>query len=108
MSKYHEIVRELSERIAHKQYPANSYLPSESELCKEFDASRDTVRKALNLLADRKSILKEKGKGSKVLPVEVVTFPTSGLISFKELAFHLKNWPFIRRKPSKPMCWNLP
>lgn len=88
MSKYHEIARELSERIAHKQYPAHSYLPSESELCKEFDASRDTVRKALNLLADRKSILKEKGKGSKVLPVEVVTFPTSGLISFKELAFH--------------------
>lgn len=88
MSKYLEIARELSQRIANLEYPADSYLPSESELCKEFDASRDTVRKALNLLSERKSILKEHGKGSRVLPVDVVTFPTSGLTSFKELSAH--------------------
>lgn len=88
MSKYIEIAREISERITSKRYPADSYLPSENELCEEFGASRDTVRKALNLLAERKCILKEKGKGSRVLPVDIVTFPTSGLISFKELAAH--------------------
>lgn len=88
MSKYIEIAREISERITSKRYPADSYLPSENELCEEFGASRDTVRKALNLLAERKRILKEKGKGSRVLPVDIVTFPTSGLISFKELAAH--------------------
>lgn len=87
MSKYIEIAREISKRITSKRYPADSYLPSENELCEEFGASRDTVRKALNLLAERKSILKEK-KGSRVLPVDIVTFPTSGLISFKELAAH--------------------
>lgn len=115
MSKYIEIARELSERITHKIYPPNSYLPSENELCKEFDASRDTVRKALNLLADRKSILKEKGKGSKVLPVDIVTFPASGLISFKELAsqssqtietdvirFGLTDDPYILEKLAMP------
>lgn len=88
MSKYIEIAREISERITSKRYPADSYLPSENELCEEFGASRDTVRKALNLLAERKRILKEKGKGSRVLPVDIVTFPTSGLISFKEPAAH--------------------
>ncbi|MFR7639344.1 MAG: trehalose operon repressor [Allobaculum sp.] len=88
MSKYIEIAREISKRITSKRYPADSYLPSENELCEEFGASRDTVRKALNLLAERKRILKEKGKGSRVLPVDIVTFPTSGLISFKELAAH--------------------
>lgn len=87
MSKYIEIAREISKRITSKRYPADSYLPSENELCEEFGASRDTVRKALNLLAERKRILKEK-KGSRVLPVDIVTFPTSGLISFKELAAH--------------------
>lgn len=87
MSKYIEIAREISKRITSKRYPADSYLPSENELCEEFGASRDTVRKALNLLAERKRILKEK-KGSHVLPVDIVTFPTSGLISFKELAAH--------------------
>ncbi len=87
MSKYIEIAREISKRITSKRYPADSYLPSENELCEEFGASRDTVRKALNLLAERKRILKEK-KGSRVLPVDIVTFPTSGLVSFKELAAH--------------------
>lgn len=86
MAKYVDIARILSERIAQSVYPANSYLPSEADLCKEFDASRDTVRKALNLLAERKQIFKEHGKGSKVLEPAVVTFPSSGLTSFKELA----------------------
>lgn len=86
MAKYVDIARELSDRIMNSTYPADSYLPSESELQEEFQASRDTIRKALNLLADRKRIVKEKGKGSRILPTEMVTFPTSGLTSFKELA----------------------
>lgn len=86
MAKYVEIARELSNRIMNSTYPADSYLPSESELQQEFDASRDTIRKALTLLAERKRIVKEKGKGSRVLPVDMVTFPSSGLTSFKELA----------------------
>lgn len=86
MAKYVEIARELSERIMNGTYKANSYLPSESELQEEFSASRDTVRKALTLLDERKKIVKEKGKGSRVLPMDMVTFPTSGLTSFKELA----------------------
>lgn len=115
MSKYIEIARELSERITSRKYPADSYLPSENELCQEFDASRDTIRKALNLLAERKRIIKEKGKGSRVLPVDLVTFPTSGLTSFKELAdlstqkietqlvkFGLTDDPFILEKLCMP------
>lgn len=86
MAKYIDIARTLSDRIARSVYPANSYLPSEAELRQEFDASRDTVRKALNLLAERKKIFKEHGKGSKVLEPDVVTFPSAGLTSFKELA----------------------
>lgn len=86
MAKYVEIARELSRRIQSEVYRPNTYLPSESDLQQEFDASRDTIRKSLNLLAERKKIIKEKGKGSRILPSEMVTFPSSGLTSFKELA----------------------
>lgn len=88
MAKYHEIYQELLAGIQQKQYPAGSYLPSENELMAQFSASRDTIRKALNLLQEKGSILKEKGKGSRVLDQSVVTFPMSGITSFKELKSH--------------------
>ena len=64
MAKYQEIYYRLISRIVNKEIKANTYLPSEMDLMKEFDASRDTIRKALNLLASNGYIHKEKGKGS--------------------------------------------
>lgn len=60
-------------------------MPSESELMKIYDASRDTVRKALNLLLNDGYIQKNKGKGSVVLDINRIAFPVSGVTSFKEL-----------------------
>lgn len=59
-------------------------MPSESELMKIYDASRDTVRKALNLLLNDGYIQKNKGKGSVVLDINRIAFPVSGVTSFKE------------------------
>ncbi len=64
MAKYQEIYYRLRSRIVNKEIKANTYLPSEMDLMKEFDASRDTIRKALNLLASNGYIHKEKGKRS--------------------------------------------
>lgn len=64
MAKYQEIYYRLRSRIVNKEIKANTYLPSEMDLMKEFDASRDTIRKALNLFASNGYIHKEKGKGS--------------------------------------------
>lgn len=85
MAKYHDIYNDLLAKIQRRDYMPNSYLPSESELMAEYDASRDTIRKALNLLLEKGYILKEKGRGSKVLDQEIVTFPMSGITSFDEL-----------------------
>lgn len=63
MAKYQEIYNRLRSRIVNKKIKANTYLPSEMELMKEFDASRDTIRKALSLLASNGYIHKEKRKG---------------------------------------------
>ena len=51
-----------------------------------YKASRDTIRKALDILLKNGYIQKNKGKGSLVLDVDKVAFPVSGVTSFKELA----------------------
>lgn len=86
MAKYIEIYQDLAGKIQDGTYAADSYLPSENELMGIYGASRDTVRKALTKLEEKDLIHKEKGKGSRVLDVSIITFPMSGLTSFKELA----------------------
>ncbi|OPD33210.1 transcriptional regulator, partial [Clostridium botulinum] len=61
-------------------------LSSENEMMKEYNVSRDTIRKALNLLESNGYIQKVKGKGSFVLDINKFDFPVSGLTSFKELS----------------------
>lgn len=85
MTKYQKIYQDLLEKIKQGEIKPHTLLPSESELMKIYDASRDTVRKALNLLLNDGYIQKNKGKGSVVLDINRIAFPVSGVISFKEL-----------------------
>ncbi len=85
MSKYQMIYQDLLNQIKHKIIKPNTYLPSENELVKQYHASRDTIRKALNLLLQNGYIQKNKGKGSLVLDTDRIAFPVSGVTSFKEL-----------------------
>ncbi len=57
-----------------------------------YQASRDTVRKALRLLKDDGFIQSQKGKGSTVINQQEYVFPVSGVVSYAELAaqFHLQ------------------
>ena len=85
MSKYQMIYQDLLDKIKQRVIQPNTYLPRENELMKQYDASRDTVRKALNLLLQNGYIQKNKGKGSLVLDMDRIAFPVSGVTSFKEL-----------------------
>lgn len=85
-SKYRVIYTKLLESIENGSVKPKELLPSESDLMKIYDASRDTVRKALNLLLQYGYIQKTKGKGSVVLDINKINFPVSGVTSFKELA----------------------
>ena len=85
MPKYEMIYRRLLGRIESGQYTPGSLLPGEYELMKQFDVSRDTVRKALLLLAQNGYIQKTQGKGSVILNGPRYDFPVSGVVSFKEL-----------------------
>ncbi|MGI6511432.1 MAG: GntR family transcriptional regulator [Catenisphaera adipataccumulans] len=69
MTKFIEIYHRLANDIRQNLYVPYTYLPAENELMKQFDVSRDTVRKALGLLAEKGYIQKRRGKGSMVLPL---------------------------------------
>ncbi|WP_257350538.1 trehalose operon repressor [Pseudalkalibacillus decolorationis] len=84
-NKFITIYNDLQEKIESGIYLPDSKLPSEHELTELYDTSRETARKALNLLAQNGFIQKVKGKGSIVLDVGKFNFPVSGLVSFKEL-----------------------
>lgn len=85
MKKYQEIFSELKEKILKGDYPSNQLLPTELELRKEYNVSRDTIRKALALLTDVGLIQKVQGRGSLVIKNEQIDFPVSGLTSYQEL-----------------------
>ncbi|UTR14056.1 trehalose operon repressor [Salipaludibacillus sp. LMS25] len=85
-NKYFQIYREIADNIRTGIYPANTKLPSEHDLMKDFNTSRETIRKALTLLSQNGFIQKIQGKGSIVLDAKKFNFPISGLVSFKELA----------------------
>lgn len=80
------IYEDLAEQIEQEKYPVHSILPSENELTEIYKTSRETIRKALNLLAQNGFIQKVRGKGSIVLDLKKFQFPISGLVSFHELA----------------------
>ena len=84
MNKFFKIYLELREKIENRQYRSNSLLPSENELAREYDVSRETIRKALLLLLENGYIHKIQGKGSIVLDVHRCRLPVTGLMSFKE------------------------
>lgn len=88
MTKYQAIYEHLKEMIINGQISTGQLLPSENDLMKIHDASRDTVRKALNLLVQNGFIQKNKGKGSIVIESNRIDFPVSGVKSFKELALN--------------------
>ncbi|MFS4415317.1 GntR family transcriptional regulator [Maribacter sp. 2307ULW6-5] len=66
-TKYREIMGYIKERIQTGNYAVGSFLPSENELCQQFNTTRTTVRRALEELLREGFIQKEHGRGSKVL-----------------------------------------
>ncbi|CAM2780559.1 trehalose operon repressor [Clostridium sporogenes] len=80
------IYNEISNKIENNKIQSGEKLSSENEMMKEYNVSRDTIRKALNLLESNGYIQKVKGNGSFVIDINKFDFPVSGLTSFKELS----------------------
>ncbi|MFG2836866.1 GntR family transcriptional regulator [Streptomyces zaomyceticus] len=86
--KYRQVADALRRDIDNDVYKPGSRLPSESELCTRFDASRNTVRSGLSLLVSEGLISSSQGLGYEVKKHEVfklnasrfenLTFPQNG------------------------------
>ena len=85
-AKYISIYHKLIEQIEKGSFTVGSKIPSEKSLMEQFNVSRDTIRKSLQMLEQNGYINKVKGKGSFILDTAKYNFPVSGLVSFKELS----------------------
>ena len=60
---YKKVYSDLKGKIISRQFPPNAKLPKEKELCETYQVSMITVKKALELLAEEKRIVRVPGKG---------------------------------------------
>ena len=60
---YEGIYREIRSRIINGTYAFQEMLPTEAELTAEFGCTRNTVRRALSMLADQMFVQPIHGKG---------------------------------------------
>lgn len=67
MPRYAQIFNTLSKRMQAGRYPLDMRLPTEGELCEEFNASRFTVREALRRLVEQGMVQRRQGAGSVVV-----------------------------------------
>jgi GntR family transcriptional regulator len=89
--RYMQILSVLHHRVESGEYPLEERLPTESELCDEFGASRFTVREALRRLVDHGMVQRRQGAGSVVVaakPQARYVHPLSSLADLSQFAFN--------------------
>jgi DNA-binding GntR family transcriptional regulator len=82
--RYQEIAGALTRGIARGQYPVGKLLPTENELCEQFEAGRHTVREALRILTDKGLIVRRRGAGTMVIAAEAPNLFTHSVASMGE------------------------
>ncbi|PTG09295.1 trehalose operon repressor [Staphylococcus chromogenes] len=92
-NKFKLIYEQMRHDILEGKYHYGDQLPSEYQLVENYNVSRETVRKSLNMLVADGMIQKIRGKGSVVIYQGVTEFPFADLMSFKEVksALHLQH-----------------
>jgi DNA-binding GntR family transcriptional regulator len=61
---YSQLKQIILDKIASGEYQQDAKIPSEQELCEQYNISRPTVRQAINELTSNGYLYKEKGKGT--------------------------------------------
>lgn len=66
--RYMQLAGELREAVLDGKFDAENPFPTETELCKQYDVSRFTVREALRRLQNEGLIARKRGSGTVVQP----------------------------------------
>ena len=89
-SKYKLIYENYKSKIDNKILKPGASLPSEREITETYGVSRDTVRKAMQMLEHSGYISKQRGRESVVRTRSSFDFPIARIVSFKEMAKQLQ------------------
>lgn len=87
-NKYLDIYNYLKEKILNNSFKPGEKLPSENELTTLFSVSRNTVRRAIDMLATDGIVTSVHGKGVFVIENKPFKFLVGGLQSFKEASIN--------------------
>jgi len=68
---YYQLRENLAKKIASHEWKPGEKIPSEAELCKTYNVSRITVRKAIEDLVRSGQLIKHQGKGTFVTNVSM-------------------------------------
>ena len=91
-AKFEMIYYDLKNDIETGSYNFQTWLPSENELVKLYNCSRNTIRRAVYKLIEEGSVQAIHGKGVQVIyqPIQQTAFTIGGIESFKESALRNK------------------
>ena len=83
---YESIYKDLKQKIEDGTYGYAQFMPSEHQLIKEYDCSRNTVRRALSNLVHGGYVQTIQGKGVRCIfkPVEQTSYTIGNIESFRE------------------------
>lgn len=98
---YHQIRLLLAERIRRGAFPAGSLLPGEHQISEMLGASRITVKRALNELAEAGLVTRHRGRGTVVTPqveLPVVTGSFSTLMDSLKTMGHETQVELLERR----------
>ncbi len=86
MEKYRQIYNDILERLRNGEFDHdNKLLPSDQQLVMKYKTSRETVRKAMKLLADEGYVQRLRGKGTIAIERRQFLFPVAEIKSYQEL-----------------------
>ncbi|NLL78388.1 MAG: trehalose operon repressor [Clostridiales bacterium] len=85
---FQTIYQDLKIKIEEQQYPFQQLLPSENALVEHYHCSRNTIRRAISMLAEEGYVQSMHGIGVRVIyqPVRQTSFTIGGIESFQESA----------------------
>ncbi len=88
--RYSLLATALQREIEHGKFAVGKTLPTEAELCQQFNVSRCTVREALRQLRHKGLITSKQGSGSVVTAIKPVARFMQGLDSYEDLLEFLR------------------
>jgi GntR family transcriptional regulator len=92
---YHQLADTLRKRMLAHRFKTGHPIPSENELCEQFQISRGTVREALRILNREGLIERQKGLGTFIASTKIV-HESNKVMSFSRVMQATGKKPFAR------------